>query len=78
MKTMTCRDLGGPCDVQHSATSADDVIKMQDRHLRDAVKADDETHADARDEMKGRWKHPKKSLDWYNGVKRAYAALPTV
>jgi hypothetical protein len=26
--------------------------------------------------MKGRWRHPKKSLDWYNGVKRAFAELP--
>jgi hypothetical protein len=26
--------------------------------------------------MKGRWRRPKKSLDWYNGVKRAFAELP--
>jgi hypothetical protein len=27
--------------------------------------------------MQQRWRHPKKSMDWYNGVKRAYAALPS-
>jgi predicted small metal-binding protein len=77
MKTMTCTDLGGPCTLEHRAATADEIIKAQDRHLRDAVKAGDETHADARDEMKGRWRHPKKSLDWYKDVKRAYADLPT-
>ena len=37
MKTMTCRQLGGPCDYAHHGTTADEVIKAQDRHLREAV-----------------------------------------
>ena len=32
MKTMTCRDLGGPCDLEHHGETADDVINAQDRH----------------------------------------------
>ena len=39
MKTMTCRQLGGPCDQAHRGDSADDVIKAQDQHLKDAVAA---------------------------------------
>ncbi|NII41719.1 putative small metal-binding protein [Curtobacterium flaccumfaciens] len=77
MKTMTCRDLGGPCALEHRGTTADDVIKAQDRHLKDAVTAGGHAHVDAREEMKGRWRHPKKSLDWYAGVKRAFAELPS-
>ena len=75
-KTMTCQDLGGPCELQHAKATADEVINAQDRHLRDAVKAGDESHSEARNAMKGRWMHPKKSMDWYNGVKRAFAELP--
>ncbi len=37
MKTLTCRQLGGPCDLALSGETADDVIKAQDRHLREAV-----------------------------------------
>jgi predicted small metal-binding protein len=76
MKTMTCRDLGGPCTLEHHGDSADAIIQAQDRHLRDAVKSGDTTHQEARDAMKGRWMHPRKSMDWYNGVKNAFAALP--
>ncbi|WP_182112375.1 MULTISPECIES: DUF1059 domain-containing protein [unclassified Actinotalea] len=76
MKTMTCRQLGGPCDLEHRADSADDVIKAQDRHLKDEEKAGDASHQPARDAMKGRWRHPKKSLDWYGDVKNAFAGLP--
>lgn len=76
MKTMTCRQLGGPCDLQHHGATADDVIKAQDQHLKDAETAGDGTHQEARDAMKGRWRHPKKSLGWYNDAKKTFAALP--
>ncbi len=35
MKTMTCKQLGGPCDFAHHGATADEVIKAQDRHLKD-------------------------------------------
>ena len=75
MKTMTCRQLGGPCDLEHRAETADDVIKAQDRHLKEAEKAGDTSHQPAREAMKGRWRHPKRSLDWYREVKATFAAL---
>lgn len=76
MKTMTCRQLGGPCELEHRGESADDVINAQDKHLKAAEKAGDATHQQARDEMKSRWRHPKKSLGWYRDMKRAFADLP--
>ena len=76
MKTMTCRALGGPCDLAHRGDSADDVIKAQDRHLKEAEKAGDATHQGARDDMKSRWRHPGRSMGWYRDAKEAFAALP--
>ena len=76
MKQMTCRQLGGPCDLAHRGESADDVIKAQDRHLKEVVAAGDTTHAAALKEMKGRWKHPLKGMGWYKQAKNDFAALP--
>jgi hypothetical protein len=76
MKSMTCQQLGGPCDLVHTGATADDVIKAQDQHLKDAVAAGDATHEDARKAMKGRWRHPKASMGWYKDVKSEFAALP--
>ena len=76
MKTMTCRQLGGPCDVAHEGATADDVIKAQDRHLNEMVAGGDTTHETALKEMKGRWKHPVKGMGWYRQAKRDFAALP--
>lgn len=76
MKTMTCQQLGGPCDLELSGETADEVIKKQDQHLKDMVAAGDEAHVPARNEMKGRWKRPIAGMGWYRDVKKAFAALP--
>lgn len=76
MKTMTCKQLGGPCDHAHTGATADDVIKAQDKHLKELVDAGDEAHVPARNDMKGRWKHPIAGMGWYKDVKKTFAALP--
>ena len=76
MKTMTCNQLGGACDLSLRGTTADEVIKLQDKHLREVVAGGDDTHMSALTEMKGRWKRPVKGLGWYRNVKREFAGLP--
>ena len=76
MKTMTCRQLGGPCELELRAETADQIIKDQDRHLKQAVQEGDSAHAQAREDMKGRWKHPRQSMKWYSHTKAAFAVLP--
>jgi hypothetical protein len=76
MKTMTCRQMGGPCDQPMQGESADDVIKLQDQHLKDMVAAGDQAHVPANDDMRGRWKHPIKGMGWYRQTKKDFAALP--
>ena len=76
MRTMTCRQLGGPCDLAHRGETADDVINAQDAHLKRAELDGDAAHQPARDDMKRRWRHPKRSMDWYRQMKRDFAALP--
>ena len=76
MKTMTCRQLGGACELLHSGEDANDIIHAQDRHLREVVAAGDTDHAPALDAMKGRWKRPISGMKWYRQVQRDFAALP--
>ena len=73
---MTCTQLGGACNLQLRGSTADEVIKAQDKHLKEAVAAGDATHENALQEMKGRWKHPLKGMGWYKDTKRQFAALP--
>ena len=76
MKTMTCRQLGGACDLELRGETADDVIKAQDKHLKEVVAGGDTAHEQALKEMKGRWKNPIKGMGWYKNTKKEFAALP--
>jgi predicted small metal-binding protein len=72
---MTCTQLGGPCDLEHHGQTADEVIKAQDRHLKDVVAAGDAAHENAFKDMKERWRHPIANIGWYKETKREFAAL---
>ena len=76
MKTMTCQQLGGPCDVPFSGGTADEIIKAQDNHLKEIVSSGDTAHESALRDMKGRWKHPVAGMGWYRQVKKDFKALP--
>ena len=76
MKTMTCRQLGGSCDVEHHGKDHNEVIKAQDRHLKTQVAAGDKTHREADEAMRGRWKRPVRGLGSYRDVRRQFAGLP--
>ena len=76
MKTMPCRQLGGPCDHPHHEQTANDAIKAQDQHLKDMVAEGDQTHESALKDMKGRWKRPISGMKWYKTTKKEFAALP--
>lgn len=75
MKTMTCKQLGGPCETKFSANSADEVIKAMDRHLKDVVAGGDVSHKSALEEMQGRWKNPIGGMGWYIKTKKQFGAL---
>ena len=76
MKTMTCKQLGGPCDLPHHGNTANEVIKAQDKHLKETVASGDDTQKSALKQMQGRWKNPLSGMGWYRQTKRDFAALP--
>jgi hypothetical protein len=76
MKTMTCRQMGGPCDASFHGLTADEVIKAEDSHLKEAVAGGDETHMGALKSMQGRWKNPVSGMRWYMNTRKVFAALP--
>ena len=76
MKTMTCEELGGACDLAHHGATADEVIKAQDKHLKEVVAGGDHRHEDALKAMKARWRRPISGMGWYRETKRRFAELP--
>lgn len=76
MKTMTCKQMGGPCDMAFTTETADEAIKAMDKHLKEVVASGDTSHEQALKDMQGRWKNPIKGMGWYMQTKKDFAALP--
>lgn len=75
MATMTCKQLGGPCDLEHHGEDHNEVIQAQDAHLREAVAAGQVDHESALKAMKGRWKRPISGMKWYKQVEKDFATI---
>ena len=73
---MTCKHMGGPCDLAFHGKTADEIIKAQDKHLKEMVDNGDEPHKDARKAMQARWRNPFKGMGWYLKMKKDFTALP--
>lgn len=52
MKTLTCRDLGGPCDAAITGSSFREAGKKCHDHVMEQIKSGDEAHKLAADEMR--------------------------
>lgn len=77
MKTMTCRQLGGPCEQQHHGRNINEIITAQDRHLTTSSQTSDTSHHLVREAMRNHRRRPKESLGWYNPMETAFAKVPT-
>ena len=76
MKTMTCKQMGGPCDFAMHGNTADDVIKAGEAHLNDMVAKGDESHKAAAQMMADMRKNPASGMEWYTKTQSDFAALP--
>ena len=76
MKTMTCRQMGGPCDTPIHGNTADELIKNGDAHLTAMVAQGDESHKEAAKMMADMKQNPASGMEWYEKMKRDFEALP--
>lgn len=51
MKTMTCKQLGGACDVKFTAKTFNEIAQMSKQHGAEMFQKKDEAHLKAMREM---------------------------
>jgi predicted small metal-binding protein len=76
MKTMTCKQLGGPCGYLLHGSTADEIIKSGEIHVREMAAKGDAEHQKITDMMDAMRKNPASGMDWYNKFKQEFAAHP--
>ena len=76
MKTMTCRQLGGACDMEFRAESFEEIAEMSKQHGMEMFRQKDEAHLKAMEKMQELMKDPGKMQKWFETKKREFAELP--
>ncbi len=70
---MTCKQLGGPCDVEFSGETLDEIITNGTAHVMEMADQDEE-HGKAKQMMEDAQKDPKLAEEWFKGVKATFDA----
>ncbi|MCH9659397.1 MAG: DUF1059 domain-containing protein [Bacteroidetes bacterium] len=78
MKSMTCKQLGGACDVEFKANSFEEISEMSKQHGMEMFQKKDQAHLDAMHKMRTRMSSPdsKAMIKWMTSKKAEFDALP--
>ncbi|SDM05854.1 DUF1059 domain-containing protein [Kriegella aquimaris] len=75
MKTMTCKQLGGACEMQFHANTFEEIAEMSKKHGMEMFQKGDEPHLKAIHEMQELMKLPESMNAWFEDRKRAFEEL---
>ena len=73
MKTMTCKQMGGPCDMPIHGETAQEMSVNGAKHL---MESNDEAHKGAIAMMQGMQNDPAAQEKWNEDFARQFAQLP--
>ena len=76
MKTMTCAQLGGACDMEFHASTFEEIAELSKKHGIEMAEKNDELHLRAMDEMRMLMKDPNALQQWMEDRKNEFDALP--
>lgn len=78
MKTVKCKQLGGPenCNVEFHAETFDEVAEQSKKHAHEMYKQNDVAHLKAMEEMMKIMKSQEKMKEWMDDRKKEFDELP--
>ena len=74
MKTMTCKDLAGACDVEFHAETFDEMAGMSKKHAMEM--AEDQAHIEAMGKMTELVSDPEAMKEWFETARKTFDSLP--
>jgi len=75
MKTMTCKQLGGACDIKFQANTFGEMAEMSMQHGIEMMQQNDEAHLKAIGNMKEIMQNPMTMNAWFEERKAEFDAL---
>ena len=76
MKTMTCREIGGPCDAPISGNTPEEMMNNGSAHVKEMAGSGDEEHKKVLTMMEEMQKNPEAGKAWNDEFMAKFNALP--
>ena len=76
MKTMTCKQLGGACDMEFQAATFEEIAEMSKNHGMEMFQKKDPGHLEAMQQMMQLMQSPEAMQSWIEKMRQTFDALP--
>ncbi len=76
MKTMTCKQLGGACDVEFQAETFEEISEVSKNHGMEMFQKGDTDHLKAMNDMRELMQNPDEMNAWFESKRKEFDALP--
>ena len=76
MKTMTCKQLGGACDLAFSADTFEELAQQSKQHGLQMFQQQDADHLQAMQQVQELMQDPVAMQTWFAEKKAEFEALP--
>ena len=73
---MTCKQLGGACDLEFMANTFDEIADMSKNHGMEMFQKGDEAHLNAMNNMQNLMKTQSAFSEWMELKKKEFNLLP--
>ena len=76
MKTMTCKQLGGACDLEFHAETFEEMAELSKQHGMEMFRKNDSAHLAAMQTMQQIMQNPEEMNSWFEAKKKEFESLP--
>ncbi len=78
MKTMTCKQLGGACDLEFSADTFEEMAELSKKHGMEMYQKQDAAHLEAMQKMQALMQNPEDMKKWFESKRQEFENLPAI
>lgn len=75
MKTMTCKQLGGACDLKFEADTFEEIAEKSKKHGMEMYQKSDSAHMEAMNEMQKLMQSPENMKIWFDNKRKEFDKL---
>ncbi|NJO91811.1 MAG: DUF1059 domain-containing protein [Chloroflexia bacterium] len=76
MKIMTCKQLGGACDLEFHAATFEEMAELSKKHGMEMFQKGDKQHLEAMNKMQELMKFPETMSKWFENKRKEFEDLP--